>query len=141
MVAISKAPVIASHSGCTGVNPQPATRRTNSCEAPFHGGVIQIVAVWRIPQVAGLRGTGQTPLCREHGHERWRFGAASKHRRGASGGRWLKSTAGTAGEFKDFVDHIDHAVRVAVMDHVASAAIRRRRRRFPVSRTTPTRST
>jgi membrane dipeptidase len=87
-VALSQAPVIASHSGCSAVFEHPRNLSDEQLRMlQAHGGVIQVVAV------AGF-------LKRK---------ASEKDK---------PDSRDPSASVQDFVDHIDHAVRVAGVEHV-----------------------
>lgn len=120
VVAISKAPVIASHSGCSGVNPHPRNLTDEQLRMlRANGGVIQIVAVGGFLKSPAERNGAIAALAESMGTSAGDLAAASKQPEG----RFRREMAEIDRRYppaslKDFVDHIDHAVRVAGMDHV-----------------------
>jgi membrane dipeptidase len=129
LIEISKAPIMASHSGCAALNPHDRNLTDDQLKTlAENGGVIQIVALGSFlkaetPEhreaVAKLREEMQIPGRREM------FGMSQEDR---------EALAPKLEEFekrlvelekiypptnvKDMVDHIDHAVQVAGIDHV-----------------------
>ncbi len=125
-IRVSRAPVIASHSGASAVNPH---RRNLDDEQLLairdNGGVVQAVALADFVKAPPPERTSAMGALRKE------FGVASDReadrlapdRRGAFLERWA------AVEFQyprasvaDFIDHIDHIVRVAGIDHVGIAS-------------------
>ncbi|MDD4266864.1 MAG: dipeptidase [Pirellulales bacterium] len=120
VAAISKAPVIASHSGCSGVNPHPRNLTDEQLRMlRANGGVIQIVAVGGFLKSPAERNRAIADLARRIGVSAGDLAAASRQPEG----RFRRELAEIDRRYppaslKDFVDHIDHAVRVAGLDHV-----------------------
>jgi membrane dipeptidase len=136
--ALSRAPIIASHSG---VRALCDVSRNMDDEQLFAlqrtGGVFQAVAYdgflkstqppspERAAALAGLRREFDLPEC-NHPGQRARFQAAlkqlSRDRRAEYDGRFARIDQDHPGDppvsVKDFVDHIDHAVRLIGIDHV-----------------------
>jgi membrane dipeptidase len=135
-IAVSKAPIIESHSGCKAVSPSDRNLDDDQLKAlAKNGGVIQIVALGsylkavppeRARAIADLRqelgmparGGGQraTPPAPAPTPEEQ---AAAAKRDALYAERMKEIDAKYPGAtLKDFVDHIDHAVKVAGIDHV-----------------------
>ncbi len=129
-IAASKAPIIASHSGCKALSPSDRNLDDDQLKAlANNGGVIQIVALAgylkatppeRTKAIADLRlelgmparGGGprlQTP--------EEKAAAAKRDALYAERMKQIDAKYPTA-TIKEFVDHIDHAVKVAGIDHV-----------------------
>lgn len=130
-VAVSKAPIIESHSGCMAVAKSDRNLDDEQLKAlAKNGGVIQIVALseyLRMPpperQAAvqklrdelgfgrrrGAQGQAQPPM---QPAEMEKLRATWTERMKEIDAKWPGAT------LKDFVDHIDHAVKVAGIDHV-----------------------
>ena len=125
LIRVSKAPLIASHSGCRGLNDHPRNLDDSQLKALANsGGVIQIVAVGsflkttspeRRQAIAELAarigialGRGRPLLGEATEKQRVQFfdGLKEVNR------RYPVASLG------DLVDHIDHAVRIAGIDHV-----------------------
>lgn len=121
VVAVSKAPVIASHSGCSAVNPHPRNLTDEQLQMlRANGGVIQIVAVGGFLKTPSPeRKKAIADLAQRVGVTERDFAAATKQQqeRFREGMTDLDRRYPPA-SVKDFVDHIDHAVQVAGMDHV-----------------------
>lgn len=121
VVAASKAPVIASHSGCSAICPHPRNLTDEQLRMlRAHGGVIQIVAVGGFLRAPGAeRKKAIADLARSIGVSERDFAAASKQQQESfqQGMAEIDRRYPPAG-LKDFADHIDHAVRVAGIDHV-----------------------
>jgi len=133
---ISKAPIIASHSGCKAINDVDRNLDDDQLRAVAKsGGVVQIVALGSYlkadsPERAGavrkLReeigmapgGRGRTggpppqPLTPEQQAEAQKRRAAYMERMQEIDAKFPPAT------LKDFVDHLDHAAKVAGVDHV-----------------------
>ena len=62
VIAISKAPIIASHSGCKALSPSDRNLDDDQLKALVNnGGVIQIVALASVPQIRAARADGRRP--------------------------------------------------------------------------------
>ena len=142
-IAVSKAPIIESHSGCAAIAPSDRNLTDEQLKAlAKNGGVIQIVALSDYLKAPSPdRAKAVQALRQELG-----FGG---QRRGGRGQRGQEARGGTrpamtpeqqaaqeklyavyeermkeidakypGATLKDFVDHIDHAVKVAGIDHV-----------------------
>jgi len=133
---ISKAPIIASHSGCKAINDVDRNLDDDQLRAVAKsGGVVQIVALGsylkadspeRAEAVRKLReeigmapgGRGRTggppaqPLTPEQQAEAQKRRAAYMERMREIDAKFPPAT------LKDFADHLDHAVKVAGVDHV-----------------------
>lgn len=129
LIEISKAPILATHSGCAALNPHNRNLTDDQLKAlAENGGVIQIVALGgfikpETPEhreaVAELREELQLPGRREM------FGMTEEEREALK--PKLEEYEKRLVEIekiypptglKDMVDHIDHAVKVAGIDHV-----------------------
>ena len=120
-VALSRAPVIASHSGCSAVHSHARNLSDQQLKLlRSNGGVIQIVAVGGFLKAPSPeRKTAIAQLARDIGVSERDFAAASKQQQT----RFLEEMAKldqryAPASLKDFCDHIEHAVRVAGVDHV-----------------------
>jgi membrane dipeptidase len=136
VIAASKAPIMASHSGCAAVAKSDRNLDDEQLRAlAKNGGVIQIVALGsylkedtpeRAAAIAKLReelgrparggsrggrGAGQ-PLTPGQQAEREKLMAEWQRRMQEIDAKYPGAT------LKEFVDHIDHAVKVAGIDHV-----------------------
>jgi membrane dipeptidase len=142
-IAISKAPIIESHSGCKAISPSDRNLDDDQLKAlAKNGGVIQIVALAgylkaappeRAKAIADLRQELGMPA-RGGGGQRGQGSqgargtppvqtpeekAAAEKRDAAYAERMKEIDAKyPTATLKDFVDHIDHAVKVAGIDHV-----------------------
>ncbi len=121
VVAVSKAPVIASHSGCSAVNPHPRNLTDEQLQMlSANGGVIQIVAVGgflKTPSSERKKAIGD--LAQRVGVTERDFAAATKQQQE----RFREGMADLDRRYppaslQDFADHVDHAVQVAGLDHV-----------------------
>ena len=136
VVKVSKAPIIASHSGCKAINDVDRNLDDDQLRAVAKsGGVVQIVALGsylkadspeRAEAVRKLReeigmapgGRGRTggppaqPLTPEQQAEAQKRRAAYMERMREIDAKFPPAT------LKDFADHLDHAVKVAGVDHV-----------------------
>ena len=125
VLAMSQAPVIASHSGCKAVYDHPRNLDDGELRAlAAGGGVIQVVSV---PEFLS-RGAAQRQKALEELAERIDMpGHASRpdldratdeQRRAWQAGSEAIELSHRAATIDDYVDHIDHAVKVAGVDHV-----------------------
>ena len=136
VVKISKAPIIASHSGCKAINDVDRNLDDEQLKAiSSNGGVVQIVALGsylkaesperaeavrklreELGMAAGGRGRQGGPpaqtLTPEQQAEAQTRRAAYMERMTAIDARYPSAT------MTDFVNHLDHAVKVAGIDHV-----------------------
>jgi membrane dipeptidase len=142
-IAISKAPVIASHSGCAALAPSDRNLTDEQLKAlSKNGGVIQIVALNEYLKAASPeRAKAVQALRDELGLGGRRAGGRGQGGRSGQGGtrpamtpeqqaaqeklyatyeeRMKAVDAKYPGAtLKDYADHIDHAVKVAGIDHV-----------------------
>ncbi len=129
LIELSKAPIIASHSGCAALNPHNRNLTDDQLRAlAENGGVIQIVALGSFlkaetPEhrkaISELRAEMEIPGRREMFQMSQEERDALKpkldefEKRRAEIEKTYPST-----NLKDFADHIDHAVEVAGIDHV-----------------------
>lgn len=121
VVAVSQAPVIASHSGCAALNRHPRNLDDEQLTLlAANGGVIQIVAVGAFLKLPSPdRKKAIDELAKSVGVTERDFAAASKEQRERFEREFAKlDVRYPPAGLKDFVDHIDHAVRVAGIDHV-----------------------
>ncbi len=136
VLKMSRAPIIASHSGCAAINPHDRNLDDEQLRALARNrGVVQIVAlgsflkadsperaeaVRKLREELGLRRPGGQGQRGQAGpaptpEER----AAQEKARAVFAERMKAIDARLPGAtIKDFVDHIDHAVKVAGVDHV-----------------------
>lgn len=121
VVAVSKAPVIASHSGCSALNRHQRNLTDEQLQMlRANGGVIQIVAVGGFLKTPSPeRKKAIAELAQSVGVTERNFAAATKQQQE----RFQQELAHLDHRYppaslKDFVDHIDHAVAVAGVDHV-----------------------
>ena len=142
-IAISKSPVIASHSGCAAVAPSDRNLTDEQLKAlTKNGGVIQIVALNEYLKTPSPERTKAVQALRDElGLAGRRGGGRGQGGRAARGGTQPATTPEQRAEqeklyaayeerlkpidakypgatLKDYVDHIDHAVKVAGIDHV-----------------------
>lgn len=121
VVALSQAPVIASHSGCATLNRHPRNLDDEQLKLlAANGGVIQIVAVGAfLKRPSPDRKKAIDELAKSVGVTERDFAAASKEQRERFEREFAKlDVRYPPAGLKDFFDHIDHAVRVAGIDHV-----------------------
>jgi len=130
-VAVSKAPIIASHSGCAALNPHDRNLTDDQLRAlSKNGGVVQIVTLGsylkadspeRRAAVDALRTEiGISRRSREEMQklsEEQRAEMQAKRRAYQERMKDIDSKYPSA-TLADFVNHIDHAVKVAGIDHV-----------------------
>ncbi|HEY3382843.1 MAG TPA: dipeptidase [Vicinamibacterales bacterium] len=141
VIKVSKAPIIASHSGCSAVNDNPRNLDDEQLKAlAKNGGVIQIVALAEYLEAAsperqkavqalreelglgrraggpgapgGQAGQGAPQVTPEQRGEMEKRRDTYRERMKAIDAKYPGAT------LKDFADHIDHAVQVAGIDHV-----------------------
>ena len=137
VIKLSKAPIIASHSGCKAVNDVDRNLDDEQLKAlAKNGGVVQIVALAsylkadspeRAEAVRKLReetwDASPAAAAGRAGRLRSRRRRSSRpKRRSAARPTWSAcrrlTRSSRRATLKDFVDHIDHAVKVAGIDHV-----------------------
>ena len=129
LLEISRAPVIASHSGCAALNPHNRNLTDEQLKALAEkGGVIQVVALGGFLKA-------ETPEHRQAVQELreelgipdrrtlWRMSQEDREALGPQLEEFAKRQAEIEKihpptRLEDMVDHIDHAVRVAGIDHV-----------------------
>ncbi len=131
VVEISKAPIIASHSGCAALNPHDRNLTDEQLRAlARNGGVVQIVALGsflkpdspeRLQAMAALR--QELGFQRTGRQNRQAMSAEQREQREKLYGifqermKEIDDKHPTA-DLKVFVNHIDHAVKVAGIEHV-----------------------
>jgi len=113
LIKVSKAPIIASHSGCRALADHPRNLDDEQLKAlARNGGVIQIVAVGGfLKLVSAERRKAISDLKKELGEERIKIEQFREGMKEIDAKYPLASLS-------DYVDHIDHAVRVAGIEHV-----------------------
>ncbi len=118
-IAISKAPIIESHSGCAAITPSDRNLTDEQLTAlAKNGGVIQIVALNEYlktpsPERAKAIQALRAELDRSgQGAAREKLYATYEERMKGIDAKYPGAT------LEDFVNHIDHAVKVAGIDHV-----------------------
>lgn len=122
-VALSTAPVIASHSGCRAVNDHTRNLDDEQLRAlAKKGGVIQCVALADFVKTNEANSKAVTALRAELGLGRENTGNDERPREERLA-EFVRRRAEIDQKFpranvRDFVDHIDHAVKVAGIDHV-----------------------
>ncbi len=121
VVAVSKAPVIASHSGCSALNRHPRNLTDEQLQMlRANGGVIQIVAVGGFLKAPSAeRKQAIADVARRSGVSERNFAAATRQQREQfqQGMEDLDRRYPPA-SLKDLVDHLDHAVQVAGIEHM-----------------------
>ncbi len=129
LIEISKAPIIASHSGCAALNPHNRNLTDDQLKAlAENGGVIQIVALGgflkaetpeHMEAIAEIRKELDLPGRREmyQMSEEDRAALQPKLEEYARRVEEIEKIYPPTG-LKDMVDHIDHAVQIAGIDHV-----------------------
>ncbi|MFC2168111.1 dipeptidase [Acidobacteriota bacterium] len=129
LIELSKAPIMATHSGCAELNPHNRNLNDDQLRAlAKNGGVIQIVALGgflkaetpeHMEAVAELREELELPGRREIYQMSEEDRAALQPKQDEYEKRLIEieKTYPPTG-LKDMVDHIDHAVKVAGIDHV-----------------------
>lgn len=129
LIAISKAPIFASHSGCSALNPHDRNLTDEQLKALAEkGGVIQIVAlggflkaetpehrdaVTKLREELELPGRREMFRMSEEEREALRPKLEEYEKRLAEIEKVYPPTG-----LEDLVDHIDHAVQIAGIDHV-----------------------
>jgi len=113
VIKASKAPVIASHSGCRALAEHPRDLNDEQLKAlAKNGGVIQIVALGRfLKQDLPQRLKSISDLKEELDDERINIKQFQKKMKEIDAKH-------PRANLEDFVDHIDHAVKIAGIDHV-----------------------
>lgn len=121
VMSASRAPVIASHSGCWALNRHPRNLTDEQLKMlRVNGGVIQIVAVGGfLKPPSPERKKAIAALAKSIGVTERDFPAASKEQQERFHQGMIKIDAQyPSASLEDFVNHIDHAVRTAGVDHV-----------------------
>ncbi|MCA8949926.1 MAG: dipeptidase [Planctomycetes bacterium] len=127
-VALSKAPVIASHSGCRALRDHSRNLDDEQLRAlRKNGGVIQVVGLAGFLKDDTARRAAQDALRAALGFDRKADEAEPElplEARMAALERGMKAIDAELprGNVRDYVDHIDHAVQVAGIDHVGLAS-------------------
>lgn len=125
VVKLSKAPIIASHSGCRALCDHPRNLDDAQLKAlAAHGGVIQVVAVGSfLKRPSAQRTEALRELALQLGIP-WKEGSAdlraaddAQKRRYREGVEQIDRSFPPP-SLADYVDHIEHAVQVAGIDHV-----------------------
>jgi membrane dipeptidase len=120
-VALSQAPVIASHSGCSAVHKHPRNLSDEQLRMlRANGGVVQIIAVGGfLRPPSPERKKAIADLARSVGVTEADFAAATKEQQERFERQMLEiDSRYPPASVKDFVDHLDHAVQVAGDEHV-----------------------
>jgi membrane dipeptidase len=131
VVKVTKAPVIASHSGCSAINAHDRNLTDEQLQAlSKNGGVIQVVtlaayvkpdspertqAIEKLRSDLGMKRSGLqylTPMNDQQRTEYQKTMQTYQERMKDIDAKYPPASV------KDFVDHIDHAVKVAGIDHV-----------------------
>ncbi|MCP4902356.1 MAG: membrane dipeptidase [bacterium] len=129
LIELSDAPIIASHSGCSALNPHNRNLTDEQLKALAEkGGVIQIVALNSfLKEVSPKRREAENTLREELGlpgrHEYWRLPKEEKEALQPKVDEYMVRLEEVekiypSADIEVFVDHIDHAVKVAGIDHV-----------------------
>jgi len=125
LIEVSRAPLIASHSGCRALNDHPRNLDDQQIKALARGGgVIQIVALGAyLKAVSPKRPEAISDLARELGIPLGRGGpalkkASARQREQFRQGMKKVDKLYPLATIEDYLDHIDHAVKVAGIDHV-----------------------
>ena len=121
----SKAPIIASHSGCRAINDHPRNLDDAQLKALANsGGVIQLVALGAYLKAdpperkQAIRDLAEkTGVALRLGFPRLREATEEQRRQYQEGMKEIDRRYPPP-SIKDYVDHIDHAVRLAGIDHV-----------------------
>lgn len=125
-VALSRAPVIASHSSAAAVYPDPRNLDDEQLRAiADNGGVAQMVAYRRFIRAQSPEQIAETEALRETFgvHSSADFASLTPEERAAYIGEYRAIRARYPDvTVAEFVDHIDHAVEVAGIDHVGIAS-------------------
>jgi membrane dipeptidase len=125
VIGASKAPIIASHSGCRAINDHPRNLDDAQLEAlAKNGGVIQLVALGSFLKAdpperkQAIRELAKkTGVQLRRGFPRLQEATDEQRQQYREGMNEIDQRYPPAG-IKDYVDHVDHAVRVAGIDHV-----------------------
>ncbi|HID24442.1 MAG TPA: membrane dipeptidase [Planctomycetaceae bacterium] len=121
----SRAPIIASHSGCRALRNHPRNLSDKQLRAlAAHGGVVQVVAVASFLKAASPERTQAIRRLAQRLDISWRNNRVNRSAVTKQKSRqFAEAMTRINAEFpratvRDFVDHIDHAVKVAGIDHV-----------------------
>jgi membrane dipeptidase len=113
IIKVSKAPIIASHSGCRALAEHPRNLNDEQLKAlARNGGVIQVVTVGGFLRLGSSRRRKAISDLREELDEE-----RIKIEQFLEGMKEIDAKYLSA-SLSDFVDHIDHAVKVAGIEHV-----------------------
>jgi membrane dipeptidase len=136
VVKLSKAPIIASHSGCKAVNDVDRNLDDDQLRALVkNGGVVQIVAlgsylkadsperaeaIRKLREEIGMQAGGRGRMGGPPGQTMTPEQQAEAQKRRAAYMERMKDVDAMfpPATLKDFADHLDHAVKVAGIDHV-----------------------
>ena len=129
LIAVSAAPIIASHSGCSAIHAHDRNLTDEQLQALARkGGVIQIVTLEQyLGPESPEREAAMTALRQEMGIPTWEeYRLMSEEERAALrpkleeyyGRRRQIAEAHPIASIETYADHIDHAVQVAGIDHV-----------------------
>ena len=129
LIEISKAPIIATHSGCAELNPHNRNLTDDQLKAlAENGGVIQIVALGgflkaEMPEHRKAISELRTEIGLPSRREMWRMSQEDREALSPKIEEFEKRRIEIEKVYpptnlKDFVDHIDHVVKVIGIDHV-----------------------
>ncbi len=125
VIGASKAPIIASHSGCRAINDHPRNLDDAQLKALANsGGVIQLVALGSFLKAdpperkQAIRELAETTgIALRRGFPRLKEATEEQRQQYQEGMKEIDDRYPPA-SIKDYLDHVDHAVRVAGIDHV-----------------------
>jgi microsomal dipeptidase-like Zn-dependent dipeptidase len=130
LIKLSKAPIIASHSGCAALNPHSRNLTDEQLKAlAKNGGVIQVVALGGFLEAEDPQRSQAMDALREElelpsRRELWRMPKEEREAYRPKIDEFRRRVEEEiepihpSPDIKVFVDHIDHAVKVAGIDHV-----------------------